>query len=142
MCNTRDNGTQTLGHIGGLIHTIYPPAVLFEVSQNKLITYRLYDWGRKNRKLDTRGALKALKVRSQPRIVRQAESFRCPYFKIKVLKLNRNETVNNIKNHAYFVLQGKVKVGKTVAKKGQTFTVADKAIILTIGKTRLLQISC
>ena len=127
---------------GGLIHTIHPPAVLFEVSQNKLITFRLYDWGRKKRKLDTQAGLKALKVALQPRIIRQAESFRCPYFRIKVLSLSNNKTVQNKGYHAYFVLQGKVKVGKTVAKKGQTFTITNKAIIFSIGKTRLVQISC
>lgn len=70
----------------GTVHTILPPAVILEVSQNYLVTYRLYDWGRGTRPLDLEKGLKAVNLTARPTIYRNIDSFSCPYFNIKLEK--------------------------------------------------------
>lgn len=67
---------------GGTVHTIFPPALLLEVSQNNLTTYRLYDWGRRRCRLDLEKALKAVDIKAKPKIYRDINSFKCPYFQV------------------------------------------------------------
>lgn len=67
----------------GTVHTILPPAVLLEVSQKSFITYRLYDWGRGTRPLDIEEGLRALDIIARPKIYRNINSFKCPYFNIQ-----------------------------------------------------------
>jgi len=45
---------------GGKVHAICAGAFLFEVQQNSNTTYRIYDWGRKNRELHLKEAMEAI----------------------------------------------------------------------------------
>jgi len=76
---------------GGTVHTILPPAVLFEVSQSNLVTYRLYDWGRGKRPLDLENGIKNIKINSGPKFYRNINYFKCKYFKIKKIKLQKGK---------------------------------------------------
>ncbi len=128
---------------GGTIHTIYPPAVILEVSQPKLITYRLYDWRRQRGKLDTELGLKTLKTNNRPRIYRRARSFRCPFFKLRVRELEPGRQVNlkSRKLTALFIVQGKIRINQLVAGSGQTVVMPRAATVTAIGKTKLLEIT-
>ena len=95
----------------GTVHTIIPPTVLLEVSQNHFITYRLYDWGRKRGRLDVRKGLEIIKPKSKPLVYKNNDSFQCPYFKTKILKL-RTGKVKHKKLSVYFVLKGRVVIKK------------------------------
>lgn len=70
----------------GTVHTILPPAVILEISQRSFTTYRLYDWGRGTRPLDIEKGLKVLDITAKPRIYRNIDSFKCPYFNVKLEK--------------------------------------------------------
>lgn len=124
----------------GTVHTIFPPAVLLEVSQNKLITYRLYDWGRKRGSLDIKKGLRALNPKAEMQVYRNISSFRCPYFKLKIIELKRGE-IHNQKPYVYFVLEGKGQVNKILFKKGDTILVPGKCNIEVFSPTKLFRIS-
>lgn len=124
----------------GTAHTIFPPAVLLEISQNKLITYRLFDWGRKKRKLDVEKALSVLNPESKLRIYNNIKSFNCPYFKVKFLKLNKDKIYNRAEN-VYFVLKGKIKVGQEILKKGDTVLATNKCSIEILSSSEIFKIS-
>lgn len=124
----------------GTVHTIFPPAVLLEVSQNKLITYRLYDWGRKRRALDIKKGLVALNPKIKVKIYKNISSFRCPYFRVKLIKLKKG-SIPNQKPHVYFILEGSGRIGKISFKKGDTLLVPDKYNIEVISPLRLFRIS-
>ena len=102
---------------GGTVHTILPPAFILEISQNKLITYRLYDWDRGTRPLDLKKGWKAVINNSSPGIHRNMQHFRCPYFKMNLLKLKKGNKYNE--NGICVVLKGSVGADKTIIKKGQ-----------------------
>ena len=124
----------------GTVHTIFPPAVLLEVSENKLITYRLYDWGRKRGALDIEKGLSALNLRTKLKIYKNISSFRCPYFKVKLIKLKKGSIFNQ-RPYVYFVLEGKGRIEKISFKRGDTILVPDKYNIEVISPLRLFRIS-
>lgn len=105
---------------GGTVHTILPPAVLLEISQNNLTTYRLYDWGRGTRPLDIEKGLKALDINAKPKIYRKINSFSCPYFKVRLMK-GHSFRINGV----CLVLKGIVKVGDRILRKGEALLVKD-----------------
>lgn len=111
---------------GGTVHTILPPAVILEVSQNNLSTYRLYDWGRRSRKLDIEEGIKNIIINAKPVIYRGIDTFNCPYFRIE-LKKGRNFRINGI----FFVMDGIVKAGKRIIKKGEALLVNGNVYPLT-----------
>lgn len=78
---------------GGTVHTIYPPAVLLEVSQGNLVTYRLYDWGRGTRPLNVGEGIRCLDVNAKPKIYRNIDLFRCPYFQVRFSRDERGKGV-------------------------------------------------
>lgn len=108
---------------GGTVHTILPPAVLLEVSQNNLTTYRLYDWGRGTRPLDIEKGLRAIDIKAKPRIYRDIDIFRCPYFKVRLMR-GSHFRINGV----CFVLSGVVSGG---FKKGNAFLTKDMVYALT-----------
>jgi mannose-6-phosphate isomerase len=114
---------------GGTVHTILPPAVLLEVSQSRLVTYRLYDWGRGSRPLDIENGIKNIKINSKPKFYRDINSFKCSYFKIKKLKLEKGEVVKS--KGVCFVLDGSVKTGNVIIDKGNARLVNKEIIALS-----------
>lgn len=127
---------------GGTIHTIYPPAVILEVSQPKLITYRLYDWGRKRGELDTEVGLKTLQIANRPRIYRQARSFRCPFFRLEIRTLKAGTIIKLRKRKFYvlFIVKGEIEINNLVLHTGQTVILPSTAIIKGLINTRILEI--
>lgn len=109
---------------GGTVHTILPPALLLEVSQNKLITYRLYDWGRGTRPLDIEEGIKNINLDAKPLIYRNINKFNCEYFSIKLKKLRKGESFR-IKG-VCFVLEGAIQEGDNIIRKGEICSVNDK----------------
>jgi len=101
---------------GGTVHTILPPAVLLEVSQSRLVTYRLYDWGRGSRPLDIENGIKNIKLNSKPKFYRNISSFKCPYFKINKLQLKKGDRIKA--KCVCFVLDGCIKSGNDIIDKG------------------------
>ena len=146
----------------GTVHTIFPPAVLLEVSQNKLITYRLYDWGRKRGPLEINKGLKALNPKAKLQVYRNINSFRCPYFKVELIELKK-ERIRNRTPYVYFVLEGKGfirrstparvqsvrraglsvggKVDKILFKRGDTILVPGNCNIEVLSPLKLFRIS-
>lgn len=119
---------------GGTVHTILPPAVLLEVSQNKLVTYRLYDWGRGTRPLDIKKGIKEIKINAKPKIYRNINSFKCPYFRIKLEKGNKFKI-----NGVCFVLEGSVKAKDKIIKKGKALLV--KGVVYALTKAIVFSVS-
>jgi mannose-6-phosphate isomerase len=107
----------------GTVHTIKPPAVIFEVSQSKLVTYRLYDWGRGTRPLDIEEGIKHIVLKAKPKILHGANSFKCPYFSIKRYRLKVGEKISM--KGVCFVLKGCVKTGNRIINKGDALIVKE-----------------
>lgn len=129
---------------GGLVHTIYPPAVLLEVSQNTLVTYRLYDWGNRKRPVHLKEGMQALRLQAKPRLQKGTIPFKSPYFNMVQIKLKKGETKNitsKAEHNVYFVLEGSVSINDTVVNKGDTVSVPDKVCITALEKSRLFKIT-
>ena len=124
----------------GTVHTIFPPAVLLEVSQDKLITYRLFDWGRKRGALDIKKGLAVINPKSKLIIRSNIKSFKCKYFRFKVIDYKKGKVRNKIMN-INFVLNGRVKISNNIYRKGETLVIPRNDIINVLDPTKLIQIS-
>ncbi len=85
----------------GMVHAIGAGVILAEIQQTSDITYRIYDWDRKDsngnsRELHTDLALDAINfdlaetglIRKNPAINQTVELVKCDYFKTSILKFN------------------------------------------------------
>jgi mannose-6-phosphate isomerase len=93
----------------GRVHAIGAGTVLVEIQQTSDITYRIFDWNRKNkgpseRELHTELALDAIdftatgisKIRKQPELNRSVELVSCEFFNTNIIRLD-----NTIKREYY-----------------------------------------
>jgi len=124
----------------GIVHTIFPPAVILEVSQPKLLTYRIYDWGRKRGKLDIEKGLSALKPKIVPRIYKKTDSFRCPYFSVKLIKYAKGRFATKLP-YIYFTLKGRGRIGNILFKKGDTVMIPDRYSVQALSELAFFRIS-
>jgi len=125
----------------GTMHTLGPGNIVFEIQQNSDITYRLYDWGRKNlevqRQLDIfKGAdsIKVLKDAGRikvpaPRVkagIKIRKIKECPYFRVsEVTALKYARYGHNKKAPVVLaVIQGKISI-KGTDRPGHMFKKGD-----------------
>lgn len=110
---------------GGAIHTILPPAVLFEVSQENLITYRLYDWGRGSRPLDIENGIRNIKIGAKPKFYRNIDHFKCPHFKVRLKRLKKGDEF--MAKCVCFVLEGSIEIAGKIINKGEADLISGTA---------------
>ena len=129
----------------GMLHAIGKGSLIYEVQQNSNTTYRLYDWGRKDkegksRPLHIEQALSVMledqTYRQSPpkKILQKSESLdyiqleRCPFFTFNKLTL-RSKFKLDVHDifRVYFVLEGQVKISSATddfsLNAGQSFLV-------------------
>ncbi|WP_340199327.1 type I phosphomannose isomerase catalytic subunit [Ascidiimonas sp. W6] len=146
----------------GKIHAIGAGVLLAEIQQTSDITYRVYDWNRKDkdgnsRELHTELALDAIdyskkddfKVSYEKRSNEITEMVKCPYFTTKFLKANQDLTINieNLDSFSvYICVNGETTIaneyGKTSLKKGETVLIPanSKELIFNTKNVEILQV--
>ncbi|MCF6214454.1 MAG: class I mannose-6-phosphate isomerase [Flavobacteriaceae bacterium] len=108
----------------GRIHAIGAGVLLAEIQQTSDITYRIYDWNRKDsnrngRELHTEQALEAIDYKAQESYKTDYVTLKntisplveCPYFKTNIIELHGDLTINNTDKDSfviYMCTKGKV----------------------------------
>lgn len=110
----------------GTIHAIGAGITIFEVQQNSSLTYRVYDFDRKDKDGNRRElhvekakAVADLKAKSVPTAVRDALLGKCKYFSVYRYngerKIGRSDSFVSVT-----VVDGAIKLGDMPLKKGET----------------------
>lgn len=138
----------------GLIHAIGKGVLIAEIQQTSDLTYRVYDWNRKDdegneRALHTEMALDALNYNKTDDFkLNQSEEGRLissPYFTVNLLNVE-NQTVSNLSKNdtfvIYMVVEGEVELDDKKFKKGETvlFPAAYNKELLIKGKGKVLEV--
>lgn len=146
----------------GTIHAIGAGVLLAEIQQTSDITYRVFDFNRKDkngqlRELHTDLALEALDYSAvkntkipYSRVKNKANTIvNCPYFTTRFLQLTQNTCQNLAQRKAftiYIVLEGQAQItneaGTTTLKKGQTTLIpaATQTLSITTQNATLLEV--
>lgn len=147
----------------GRVHAIGAGVLLAEIQQTSDVTYRVYDWDRKDsqgnsRELHTEQALEAIaykaqssyKTEYQKKENQSVEVVSCPYFTTNILSLNKSNSINHSEKDSfviYMCVQGSVTFQNQnqieTLKMGETLLVPaclKEFKVSTIGKSELLEI--
>lgn len=138
----------------GLIHAIGKGAMIAEIQQTSDLTYRVYDWGRKDahgrqRELHTDLALDALKYHQidNSRIIKKGDNLiKNHYFTVNELDVAQNKLVRDLKTIdsfvIYIIVEGNAKINDTSLKKGETilFPAIYNGKINLKGKGKVLEV--
>lgn len=127
----------------GRVHAIGAGVMLAEIQQTSDITYRIYDWNRKDsngntRELHTKNALDALdfEVRDNYKTFYKKELNKsslvvgCPYFTTTILPLDKEVKINHSKKDSFVIY--------LCVKGNVTFALNNKEYYLNYGETILL----
>ena len=100
----------------GRVHAIGAGVLLAEIQQTSDITYRIYDWDRKDihgnsRDLHTQDAIKVIdysslesyKTTYNKKNNEAVLTVSCPYFTTNILSLSKNITINNIDKDSFVI---------------------------------------
>ncbi len=129
----------------GTLHAIGRGCLIYEVQQNSNTTYRLYDWGRKDKegKFRPLHVDKALNVMLEDQVYLQnlapivkqknekscyTQLVNCPFFTFNKIEFNSSFNLDACDVfRVYFVLEGQIKIRSTSAvielREGQSFLV-------------------
>jgi mannose-6-phosphate isomerase len=147
----------------GRVHAIGAGTVLVEIQQTSDITYRIFDWNRKNsgrekRELHTELALEAIdfsaagknKIRIEPDLNKQKNLVTCEYFNTNILRFNKpinKEYYFNDSFVVYICIEGEflIKWDDTYdkVKKGETVllpAMIKEVVLEPSGEASLLEI--
>ena len=136
----------------GKVHAIGAGTLLAEIQQTSDITYRIYDWNRKDkdgntRELHTELALDAIdykmkddfKVKYPNHYNVRNEMVDCPYFKTNFIKVNQNLTFDLSDRDSftiYMCVQGEGSIeneyGSEAIKRGETVLISADTAKVTI----------
>jgi len=147
----------------GKIHAIGAGVLLAEIQQTSDITYRVFDFNRKDkegnfRELHTALAVDAIdydnkddfKVDYSSNLNNTNQMVSCPYFKTNFLELDKNfkiDTSNRDSFTIYMCVGGsatiKIAAGEITIKKGETVLIPAEAqeINITTSNTKLLEVT-
>lgn len=133
----------------GTIHAILKDTLVCEIQQNSDITYRVYDWDRKDkngnrRQLHKKEAMETIKIQNTPSIVHSSEKLKCQkiveskFFEVQ--KINCEENYEDCSNLDTFyiinVIEGEGYIEnidkKYIIKKGNSFLIPA-----TLGKYKI-----
>lgn len=145
----------------GTIHAICAGCFLAEIQQTSDVTYRIYDYNRKDkdgnlRQLHTREAAKAIDYTTKPdyhtlytpaqeAMVKMVE---CPYFTTSVLDISKHITINfsDLDSFVVFIaLKGEARIGdgrgsSAILRQGDTILLpATVQMVGITGKIKLLE---
>jgi len=147
----------------GMVHATGPGLLIAEIQQTSDITYRLYDWDRKDehgqaRELHIENALDAVNFELQPEIIRNFEPkinattpmIETPYFRASFIKLH-SAVEKNVelvdKCILYFALNGsflmKYNNGESLVKAGECVLVpasADKMLLVPDIRAEIIEV--
>jgi mannose-6-phosphate isomerase len=123
---------------GGMVHAIGGGTVLYEVQQNSVTTFRLYDWNRidptgKSRQLHIDAALKALDYSLPPPRIRKA--VKTPYFDFQPVNFSDGAILDAGDGYlVVYVVSGEVKMKGKKLKPGTSFMVLPGVAVKLTGK--------
>lgn len=129
----------------GTVHAIGKGVLLAEIQQTSDITYRVYDWDRKDkygnsRELHVDNALEAINYgpkqveisyKETPNIANQVVN--CPYFKVNFINLNKKYTVDKPVDRFYLYI---------CTKGSCSFEILDQTYSFKQGDSMLIPASC
>ncbi len=147
----------------GRVHAIGAGVLLAEIQQTSDITYRIYDWNRKDtngnyRELHTEKALEALDFsvqkeyrESYKKTVNKSENIvSCPFFTTNIIELNGSLSLNYVKRDSFTIFMcvaGNATIiyknGEQKLKYGETILIPNCLNELTLvskEKTELLEV--
>lgn len=95
----------------GLVHSIGKGIVLGEIQQSSDVTYRLFDFNRKDaqgnlRDLHLEESLEAVSLDSYTTVKNNCDSIESQYFSYSLHKLNDNETMEISNNQLFWLIEG------------------------------------
>ncbi len=146
----------------GTVHAIGKGVLLAEIQENSNITYRLYDYERRDkdgqkRALHLDKALQVLDYKASPPVRQQMRLLRytpgaaqeslcqCPYFQVDRVLLSGalSWQVGSSGFQILLILEGVAQLGELTGRKGDCiFIPADAGEVNLRGKGQLLRISC
>ncbi|HWJ03672.1 MAG TPA: type I phosphomannose isomerase catalytic subunit [Verrucomicrobiae bacterium] len=109
----------------GLVHALGKGILAAEVQQNSDVTYRIYDYGRRDqtgnlRKLHLDKALQAIDYTCVPPKVNLAKGFRCPYFTVDLVEISTGRVAEQIHGmEIHLCLQGEGEINGVLIKAGE-----------------------
>ena len=137
---------------GGRIHSIGAGCFLAEIQQTSDVTYRIYDYKRRDkdghlRQLHTREAAEAIdytvhdnhKTDYTPRRNEPVELVRCPHFAVALYDLDEPMTLDYSELDSFVILVG-VKGGGTLTADGQTTTLQAGETVLIPATTKEIKV--
>ncbi len=138
----------------GLIHAIGKGILIAEIQQTSDLTYRVYDWNRKDdkgneRELHTELALDALnyKKKDEFRIKNKLEShlISSSYFTVNLLNIDSQVICDLSKNDSFVIymgVDGEIEINDDKLKMGETllFSAVCNKELLVKGKGKILEI--
>ena len=137
---------------GGRIHSIGAGCFLAEIQQTSDVTYRIYDYKRRDkdgnlRQLHTREAAEAIdytvhdnhKTDYTPHRNEPVELVRCPYFTVALYDLDEPMTLDYSELDSFVILMG-VKGSGTLTADGQTTTLQAGETVLIPATTKEIKV--
>lgn len=146
----------------GTIHAIGAGVLIAEIQQSSNLTYRVYDYGRKDkngkeRELHVDKAMEVLNFKEEPQVRQQMRIMRyqlgsasealcrCQYFQVDRVLISSQHVcwVENNSFQVLLVLEGALTVGTLNVKKGDcVFLPAGIGRVPVLGKGQLLKVGC
>lgn len=146
----------------GTIHAIGAGILIAEIQESSNVTYRVYDYGRKDkdgreRRLHVDQAMKVMNFREEPKVRQQMRVMRyqlgsaseilcrCQYFQVERVLISTEHLCFVEKNsfQALLVLEGELTVGTLNVKKGDcVFLPAGCGEIKVLGQGQMLKVRC
>lgn len=146
----------------GTIHAIGAGVLIAEIQQSSNLTYRVYDYGRKDkngkeRELHVDKAMEVLNFKEEPQVRQQMRIMRyqlgsasealcrCRYFQVDRVLISSQHVcwVENNSFQVLLVLEGALTVGTLNVKKGDcVFLPAGIGRVPVLGRGQLLKVGC
>lgn len=129
----------------GTVHAIGKGVTLIEIQQNSNITYRLYDYKRKDKNGNYRELHldKAVKVidyhKFEPISFAKPLLGECKYFKASLYPITNNEIIADFTSFkAIHIIEGEGNIGEYAFKKGDTFFLPADSSVRIEGKGEMV----
>lgn len=146
----------------GTIHAIGAGVLIAEIQQSSNLTYRVYDYGRRDkngrqRKLHVDKAMEVMNFKEEPQVRQQMRTMRyqlgsasealcrCQYFQVDRVLIS-SQHVCRVENNSFqvlLILEGELTVGTLNVRKGDcVFLPAGSGRVPVLGRGQLLKVGC